>query len=242
VRVVRIVLVVVIGLVSSPKCAVADVTIVREPVYALDARAIVGANRVIARTRFRRAGSSPLVHELAVAAGERQGAGDVPKYERFFRSQLAAFLRAAAAAGIRTDDAGDARAYFIQAAFKVYDGQGFGDPRGALSGPGLWGEGAIAGMASASASLARMEFRLRVKFVMGRNPRFARLSDAGKQRVYDFYAVATELLIAGYVAAAGAGDRREVAFVRRQAKQQLKADLGVDPDRVRFTAAGIVLE
>ena len=161
------------------------------------------------------------------------------RYEVFFRNRLAAFLRGAPALGLRTDDAGDARACFVQTAFKIYNGQSFGDPRAALTGPGLWGEGAIAGMARASASFARLQFALRLKFFMGSNKRFAALDDRGKQRVYDLYSIDSEVLIESWQAAVRHDDAHELAFVRKQARQQLRADLGLDPDHVRFTSSGI---
>jgi hypothetical protein len=219
----------------------AQVTVVREPVFTLDARAIVGANRVIARTRFHRQGSSVLPHELAVIAA-RRGAVAVATYEHFLADRLRAFRRHAAQLGVRDDDVGDARALFVQAAFKVRGAQGFADPAAALQAPGLWGEGAIAGMARASSSFARLQFTLRLKYVMGSNRRFAALSDAGKQRLYDFYALAAQLLLDAAAAAARTGDAHEIRYVRRQAEQQLHADLGVDPSRVRFTPFGIEID
>jgi hypothetical protein len=222
--------------------ASAQVTIVREPVYALDGRAIVGANRVIARTRFNRSPGSSIPHELALLAARKQGGG-VGAFAHFFCEQLERFLADARGAGLRTDDAGDARAYFVQLAFKIYDGRCFGDPAPrALHGSALWGGGAIAGAAHSAAWLARFAFIARIKFVMGKNARFAALSSAGKQRVYDYYALAAQLLTDAYVEAQRTGDRHERDLARRTARDQLRLDLGVDPNRVHFTASGIEVD
>ncbi len=222
--------------------ASAQVTIVREPVYALDGRAIVGANRVIARTRFTRDAASSIPHELAALAAHRHD-GSVASFEHFFAERLDRFLADAKAAGLRTDDAGDARAYFVQLAFKIYDGRGFGDPPPAtLRGPDLWGGGAIAGAARSSAWLARFAFISRLKYVMGKNPRFAALSSAGKQRIYDYYALASQLLTDAYQTAQRTRDRQERELARRTARDQLRLDLGVDPARVHFTAGGIEVD
>jgi hypothetical protein len=220
----------------------AQVTIVREPLYALDGRAIVNANKVIARTRFSRARGSSIPHELAVRSA-RTKVGTVGEFERFFSDRLDHFLADARSAGLRTDDAGDARAYFIQLAFKIYNGRGFGDPAPeSLRGSELWGGGAIAAAARSEAWLARFEFVERIKFVMGKNPRFAALSAAGKQRVYDYYALAAQLLTDSYLEAQRTGDRRERSLARHTAQDQLRLDLGVDPNLVHFTATGIEVE
>jgi uncharacterized protein DUF6683 len=220
--------------------AVGQITTVRAPVFAFDARALVGAGRIMARTRFRRRGTSTAARELAsiAAHGDRRVR---PRYERFFSAKVRAFLNGASQLGVRTDDAGEARALFIQVALKIYDGQSFGDAMPRLHGAGLWGEGALTGMAAASASLAKLQFVLEVKYVTGKSPRFAALRDAGKQRAYDVYALATQLLAEAAQAAALRADRKAQASVRAQAERQLRADLGVDPHRVRFTAAGLDL-
>jgi hypothetical protein len=221
----------------------AEVTILREPVYALDARSIVGANRVMARTRFFRSGVPSCPPVGARAALARPPSRSRADYGRFLRERLARFLAVAHSLGLRTDDAGDARAYFIQIAFKVYDGRAFGEPAtGALQGPGLWSEGAIAGMARSSAWLARFAFVTRLKFVMGSNRSFASLPAKGKQRIYDYYALAAQLLIDGCEAAVRTGDAHELGLVRRTAREQLRLDLGIDPDRVHFTPSGIDVE
>jgi hypothetical protein len=221
----------------------AQVTILREPVYALDARAIAGANRTMARTRFHRSGTSTMPRELAAVAARQHPGESREAYERFLGERLARFLRDAHANGLRTDDAGDARAYFIQVAFKIYNGRQFGDPAAAaLRGPGLWGQGAIAGMARSSAALARYTFVSRLKYVMGANRRFAALHAGAKQRIYDYYALAAQLLVDGYDAAQRTDDRREMSLVRKTARDQLRLDLGVDPDRVHFTTNGIDVE
>jgi len=226
----------------SLRCeASAQVAVPREPVYSLDARAIVGANRIIGRTRFTRHGSSSMVRELAHAAAHGNAAL-AARYDRYFHASLVDFLREAPDAGLSRNDVGDARACFIQVAFKVYDGQGFDDARGSFKGPGLWGEGAIAGMARGSSSLARLEFVERIKFLTGANRRFAALSDPSKQRIYDFYAIGAELLARGYQAALRSANGLELAFLRKQARKQLKADLGVDPGRVHFTSSGIAVD
>jgi uncharacterized protein DUF6683 len=223
--------------------ASAEVAILREPVYALDARSITGANRAMARTRFVRAGISSMPHELAIIAAKRDPSRSRAEFEHFLRERLDRFLIDAHSLGLRTDDAGDARAYFVQIAFKVYDGRQFGEPSAAaLRGPGLWSQGAIAGMARSSAWLAKFEFVARLKFVMGTNRSFASLPAKGKQRIYDYYALAAQLLIDGYRTAVRMGDAHELALVRRTAREQLRLDLGVDPDRVHFTATGIDLE
>jgi hypothetical protein len=220
----------------------AQVTIVREPLYALDGRAIVNANKVIARTRFSRSRSSSIPHELAVLSA-RTKVGTVGAFEHFFSERLAQFLADARSAGLHADDAGDARAYFIQLAFKIYNGRGFGDPAPrALHGSDLWGGGAIAAAARSEAWLARFEFVERIKFVMGTNPRFAALSSSGKQRVYDYYALAAQLLTDAYLEAQRTGDRHERDLARRSARDQLRLDLGVDPNRVHFTASGIEVD
>jgi hypothetical protein len=219
-----------------------QVTVVREPVYALDGRAIAGANRVIARTRFTRKPGSSMPHELAVLSA-RTKVGTVGAFEQFFSERLHQFLADARSAGMRTDDAGDARAYFIQLAFKIYNGRGFGDPvPHALRGSELWGGGAIAAASRSEAWLARFEFVERIKFVMGKNPHFAALSSAGKQRVFDYYALAAQLLTDSYLEAQRTGDRRERELARHTARDQLRLDLGVDPNLVHFTATGIEVE
>jgi hypothetical protein len=221
----------------------AQVAILREPVYAFDARAIAGANRAMARTRFLRKGTSSVPRELAVVAAKQHPTELRDAFERFLRARLDRFLNAAHACGLRTDDAGDARAYFVQIAFKIYDGRQFGDPSSAaLHGPGLWSEGAIAGMALSSAWFARFTFVSRLRFMMGTNPRFAALPPSGKQRIYDYYALASQLLIDGFETAVRTGDANELALVRRTAREQLRLDLGMEPDRVHFTAGGIEVD
>jgi hypothetical protein len=220
--------------------ASAELAILREPVYALDARSITGANRAMARTRFSRAGVSSMPHELAIIAAKQHPSRSRAEFEHFLRERLDRFLIDAHGLGLRTDDAGDARAYFIQIAFKVYNGRQFGEPGvDALHGPGLWSEGAIAGMERSSAWLAKFEFVARLKFVMGTSRGFASLPARGKQRIYDYYALAAQLLIDGYRTGVRTGDAHELALVRATARQQLRLDLGVDPDRVHFTATGI---
>jgi len=219
----------------------AQIAIVREPVYAFDAKAILGAGRAMTRTRFSRSASSSIPHELAVVAAHRHAAR-VRAFERFFASRLDRFLADARRAGLPVNDVGEARAAFLQVAFRVYDGRGFGEAPESSGGVDLWGGGAIAAQRRSSAWLARFAFVSRIKYAMGKDARFVALTNSGKQRIYDYYALACQLLLDASAAAQQGHDTAERALAKRTARDQLRLDLGVDPDRVHFTPEGLERE